>query len=40
MWLFKVNIATYPFEEGDRLWNEFKKKIEFYSTININAIMN
>ena len=31
---------TYPFDEGDRLWNEFKNKVEFYSTLSINAIMN
>ena len=30
----------YPFEEGDRLWNEFKNKVGFYSTLNINATMN
>ena len=30
----------YPFDVGDRLWNEFKSKIEFYKTLNINAIMN
>ena len=40
MWLFKVNIAIYPFDDGDRLWNEFKNKVGFYSTLNINATMN
>lgn len=31
---------TYQFNEGDKLWNEFKNKVSFYSTLSINAIMN
>jgi len=40
MWVFKDNIVIFPFEIGDRLWNEFKNKVVFYSTLNINAIIN
>lgn len=31
---------AYPFNEGDKLWNEFKNKVSFYLTLSINAIMN